>query len=67
MSVLPVWIPGSLPGSLDPEPNKLPDPAHGHLIPRWNCLGKKNRSMKKFPASRAQCARSAQKSVTLTT
>ena len=49
MSILPVW----LPVSLSAEPNKLPDPAQGRAIPRWNRLDKRNRSMKKNPASRA--------------
>ena len=54
MSVLPVCLRACLPACLPAEPNELPDPAQGRAIPRWNRLGKRNRSMKKNPASRAR-------------
>ena len=60
---LRVWIPACLPG----EQNTLREPPHGRAIPRWKRLGKRNRSVKKNPASRAPRARSAQKRVPLTT
>ena len=63
MSVLRVWIPGSLPA----ERNALADIAQGRAIPRWNRLGKRNLSVKKNLASRAPRARSARKRVMLTT
>ena len=66
MSLLPLWIPGSLGPSVRPDENTLPDPSHGRVIPRWNLLDKRNRSMKKNPASRAPHARGAQKCVPLT-
>ena len=63
MSVHPVW----LPAWVRPERNPLREPAQGRAIPRWNRLGKKNRSMKKkSPFARAR-ARRARKRVMLTT
>ena len=67
MSVQPVWIPACLPGSVRPERNPLREPAQGRAIPRWNRLGKRNRSMKKNLASCAPRARSALKRVLFTT
>ena len=59
MSLLPLWIPGSVPGSLSPDENTLPKPSQGRVIPRWNRLDKRNRSMKKIPlcAHRTPAAR----------
>ena len=61
------WIPGSLDPCLGPQQNALAKTSQGSAIPRWNRLGKRNRSMKKNPASRSPGARSAQKRVTVTT
>ena len=63
MSLLPLWIPGSI----HPDENKLPKPSQGRVIPRWNRLDKRNRSMKKNLASRAPRAHSALKRVLFTT
>ena len=57
--------PPCLDPSLGPERNPLHEPAQGRAIPRWNRLGKRNRSMKK--KSRFARARGARKRVTLTT
>ena len=40
-NVRPPCLDPGIPGSLDPEPNELPDHAHGRAIPHWNRLGKK--------------------------
>ena len=44
MSVLPVWIPGSLPGSGTKHASRTRQES---VIPRWNRLGKTNLFMKK--------------------
>ena len=59
MSLLPLWIRPCVPG----DENTLPKPSQGRVIPRWNRLDKRNRSMKKNLASHA---RGAQKRVPLT-
>ena len=41
MSLLPLWIPA--------DENTLPKHSQGRVIPRWNRLDKRNRSMKKIP------------------
>ena len=66
MSLLPLWIPGSVRPSVRPDENTLPKPSRGRVIPRWNRLDKRKGSMKKNPASHARRARSALKRVTLT-
>ena len=38
MSLLPLWIPA--------DENTLPKHSQGRVIPRWNRLDKRNRSMK---------------------
>ena len=55
MSILPLWIPVSL----CPDENTLPNLSQGRVIPRWNRLDKRNRSMKKIPlrAPRTPAAR----------
>ena len=58
MSLLPLWIPVSLPG----DENTLPNPSHGRVIPRWNRLDKRNWSMKKIPLC-APCAPAARENV----
>ena len=51
MSLLPAW--------LRPDENTLLKPSQRRVIPRWNRLDKRNRSMKKIPlrAPRTPAAR----------
>ena len=45
MSILPVCLPAWVSG----EQNALPDPFHGRVIPRWNCLDREIDPRKKIP------------------